>query len=594
MSQQSSRIINKALPYFWPKDRPNVKVRIVISVILLILAKLVSISIPFFYKLAVDSLDQSKMDFIELFSLGAVGFTICYGSMRLMSVFFQELRDVVFAYVGQGAIRLLALETIRHIHNLSMRYHISRKTGALSRVIERGVKGIDFLLRHLLFNVVPLFIELLLVSIILIYVFGFLHFVIIVGTIIFYIILTSLITEWRVRIRREMNERDQDANQKAIDSMLNFETVKYFNAEEVEAKRYDQSMAEFEKASIMTLKSLALLNILQSLTINLGMVSVMILVARQVQLGELSIGDFVMINTYIIQIMMPLHFLGFVYREVRQAMIDMSEMFILLEQPKEIKDKKEAKDIDFKKGKIEFKNIDFGYDRERQILDGVSFSVLPGKKIAIVGTTGSGKSTIGRLLFRFYDVWKGKILIDGQDIRDVKQRSVQKLIGVIPQDTVLFNDSIYYNISYGNPKAVHEDIIKAAKIAKIHDFIISLPEGYNTIVGERGLKLSGGEKQRVGIARTILKDPPILLLDEATSALDTKTERSIQSSLDGVLKGRSVIMIAHRLSTIIDADEIIVLESGKIVEKGSHEKLLKLKGRYKKMWEGQKRSGKEE
>lgn len=580
---KKNNILHKVLPYFWPKNNFGIKARIIISVIFLVLSKIVSISTPYFYKLAVDSLDANNA--FEYFAIGAVGLTIAYGTSRFMSVVFQELRDIVFAYVGQGAIRQLALETIKHIHRLSMRFHISRKTGSLSRVIERGVKAIDFLLRHLIFNIVPLFIELSLVSVILIYVFGFWHFVILLSSILFYIILTSLITEWRVRIRREMNERDQDANQKAIDSMLNFETVKYFNAEDWEAERYDQSMEQYEEASIMTLKSLALLNVLQSMIINLGMVSVLIMVARQVQSGILTLGDFVMINAYVIQIMMPLHFLGFVYREVRQSMIDMSEMFNLLDQPSEIKDKKDAKEVIFKDGKIEFQNISFGYDKERKIIDNISFTISPGEKVAIVGSTGSGKSTIGRLLFRFYDIWSGSIKIDNQDIRDVTQLSLQKHIGVMPQDTVLFNDTIYYNIAYGRQNASDSEIIEAAKLAKIHDFIVSLPLGYQTLVGERGLKLSGGEKQRIGIARTILKDPPILILDEATSALDTKTEKDIQESLKKITKNHTVLVIAHRLSTIADSDKIIVLENGKIIEEGNHRDLIKLKGKYKKMWD---------
>lgn len=585
MSESNVKLIQKVLPYCWPKDNPANKARVVVSLIALICAKMISISIPFLYKFAVDSLAAEK----NIYMVGAIGITIAYGIARLMNVIFEEIRNIFFSYVGQGAIRHVAMETITHIHKLSMRYHISRKTGALSRVIERGVKGIDFLMRHFLFNVVPLIIELIIASFIIVHMFGFWHFVIIMGTIIFYIFLTSFITEWRVRIRHEMNERDKDANQKAIDSLLNFETVKYFSAEDIEAKRYDESMAEFEKASIMTIKSLSLLNILQSLIINSALVAVMVMVANQVIQDELSIGDFVMINAYMIQLMLPLHFLGFVYREIRQAMIDMNEMFELLDQPAEVKDKKLAKDLEVKEGKIIFDKINFGYEPTRQIIKNFSVTIYPGQKVAIVGSTGSGKSTIGRLLFRFYDVWDGFIYIDDQEIRDVKQRSLQKMIGVIPQDTVLFNDSILYNIAYGNPDATQEDIIEAAKSARIHEFITSLPNGYQTLVGERGLKLSGGEKQRVGIARTILKNPPILLLDEATSALDTKTERAIQESLKKVTKGHTVLVIAHRLSTIVDSDKILVLEDGKIIEEGNHKDLLKLKGKYKEMWDQQRK-----
>lgn len=583
MNESNTKIVKKVLPYLWPKDNSSGRMRVIISLISMVFAKIISISIPFLYKHAVDSLAGEA----NIFILGAIGLTIAYGVAKVLSVIFEEIRNLVFASVGQAAIRSLAHKTITHIHKLSMRYHISRKTGALSRVIERGVKGIDFLLRHFLFNVVPLIIELSITSFILVYVFGFWYFVIVIGTIIFYIFLTSYITEWRVRIRREMNERDKDANQKAIDSLLNFETVKYFSSEDIEAKRYDDSMAEYEKASIMTIKSLSVLNILQSITINAALVAVMVMVALEVMAGDLSIGDFVMINAYMLQLMLPLHFLGFVYREIRQALIDMQEMFELLDQPAEVTDKRGAKDLEISKGKIEFKNVNFGYEKERQIIKNFSMTIKPGEKVAIVGSTGSGKSTIGRLLFRFYDVWDGAIYIDNQEVKDLAQRSLQKMIGVIPQDTVLFNDSIYYNIGYGNPNATSDDIIEAAKAAKIHDFIASLPNGYQTLVGERGLKLSGGEKQRIGIARTILKDPPILLLDEATSALDTKTEKDIQDSLNKLTKDHTVLVIAHRLSTIVDAAKIIVLEKGEILEQGSHKDLLKKKGKYYEMWHQQ-------
>lgn len=587
MSENNLKIVRKVVPYLWHPKKSDHKVRVIVSVVALLLAKIISISIPFFYKFAVDGLANDMNSHSQLLSLGAISMTIIYGVTRFLAIIFEEIRNIVFSYVGQRAIRDLALETITHIHKLSMRFHISRKTGALSRVIERGVKSIDFLLRHILFNVIPLIIELLITSVILAYMFGIWHFVIIMGTISFYIFLTSFITEWRVRIRKEMNEKDKDANQKAVDSLLNYETVKYFSSEDIEVTRYDASMSDFERASILTIKSLSLLNILQALTINLALVAVMVLVGTQVMNGILTIGDFVLINSYMIQLMLPLHFLGFVYREIRQAMIDMSEMFELLEQKEEVTDKRDAQKIEISKGDISFRNVSFGYEKERQIIKNISFDIKSGQKVAIVGTSGSGKSTIGRLLFRFYDIWDGSIKIDQQDLRNVTQRSLQKVIGVIPQDTVLFNDSIYYNIAYGNQYASHDEIITAAKAAKIHDFIISLPEGYNTIVGERGLKLSGGEKQRVGIARTILKNPPILLLDEATSALDTKTEKDIQQSLKEVTKGHTVLVIAHRLSTISDADEILVLEDGQIIEQGNHRHLIKLKGKYKEMCDRQ-------
>ncbi|HHI70266.1 MAG TPA: ABC transporter ATP-binding protein/permease, partial [Rhodobacteraceae bacterium] len=488
---------------------------------------------------------------------------------------------------GQRALRALALETFQHMHRLSMRYHITRKTGGLSRIIERGVKGVEFLLRFLLFSMGPLVLELLMIAVVLYFVFDIWYLAVVVATIWAYVWFTFKVTEWRVKIRKQMNDQDTDANQKAIDSLLNFETVKYFGAEAREAERYDSSMAGYEKAALKTSYSLAFLNFGQSVFITGGLVAVMVMAAMGVQRGDLTVGDFVMVNAYMIQITMPLNFLGTVYREIRQALVDMGEMFTLLEQPAEVKDKPGAKPLVVTEGKVELDDVYFGYEPERPILKGVSLTVHGGETVAIVGPSGSGKSTIGRLLFRFYDVNKGALRIDDQDVRDVTQDSLHAQIGVVPQDTVLFNDTILYNIAYGRPEASRAEIEAAAKAAKIHDFILSLPDGYDTTVGERGLKLSGGEKQRVGIARTLLKNPPILLLDEATSALDTQTERDIQDSLREMGQGRTVITIAHRLSTIVDADMIVVLENGVIVEQGSHDELLLHHGRYYKMWNRQ-------
>ena len=581
------RTIRRVIPYLWPDDQPWVKRRVVLALVVLVLSKLVAVGTPFFYKAAVDALSGDTASGAEMLGLGAIGLTVAYGMARLMAVGFQQLRDVVFARVGQRAMRQLALETFRHIHALSMRYHITRKTGGLSRIIERGVKGVEFLLRFLLFNIGPLVLELLMVAVVFFVLFDVWYLAVVVATIAAYVWFTFKVTEWRVKIRKEMNDQDTDANQKAIDSLLNFETVKYFGAEEREAHRYDMSMERYVAAALKTNYSLAFLNFGQSVLITAGLVAVMVLAAFGVQRGDLTVGDFVMVNAYMVQITLPLNFLGSVYREIRQALVDMGEMFDLLEQPPEVSDKPDAGDLVVREGRVEFDDVHFGYDAEREILKGVSFTVSPGETLAIVGPSGSGKSTIGRLLFRFYDVTSGAIRIDGQDIRDVTQVSLHRAIGVVPQDTVLFNDTIYYNIAYGRPDATRDEVIAAARAAKIHDFITSLPDGYDTTVGERGLKLSGGEKQRVGIARTILKNPPILLLDEATSALDSQTEQEIQESLREISQGRTTITIAHRLSTIAHADQIVVLESGVIVEQGRHDDLLSRGGRYAGMWHRQ-------
>ena len=577
------RVIARVLPYLWPKGQAWVKWRVIIALVSLVMAKLVAVATPMIMGAAVDNLSGDGGP-SQILMLGAIGLTVAYGLSRMLESAFQQLRDIVFAKVGQRALRKVGLETFQHIHNMSLRYHLSRQTGGLSRVMERGVKGVSFLLRFLLFSIGPLALQLILISIALATLFNVRYLGVIALAVVAYVLFTAVVTEWRVKIRKVMNDQDKDANQKAIDSLLNFETVKYFGAEMREAGRYDAAMEGYEAAAIKTSYSLGFINIGQSLIINTAMVAVMIMSAQDVAAGRASVGGFVAVNAYIMQVMMPLNFLGFVYREIRQALVDMSEMFSLLERPPEVEDKDAATALKVTGGCIEFRDIQFSYDAERPILKGVSLKVEPGQTWAIVGPSGSGKSTLGRLLFRFYDVNDGALLIDDQDIRDITQRSLHEAIGVVPQDTVLFNDTIYYNIAYGRTGATPDQVKTAAKAAQIHDFVESLPMGYETTVGERGLKLSGGEKQRVGIARTLLKDPPILLLDEATSALDSETEYDIQDSLIQMGRGRTVLTIAHRLSTVVHADRIVVLEKGQIVEQGRHDELMLKAGRYAHLW----------
>ena len=569
-------------PYLWPRDSIELRVRVVLAMALLIAGKLVNITVPLFYKQAVDALSGAG-------AAGAViavpvGLILAYGLARVTSQGFNELRNGVFAKVAQRAVRRIALSAFRHIHSLSLRFHLDRRTGGLARAVERGIAGIEFLLSFMLFNVIPTLFEILVVSAILWRLYNWQFAAVTLATIVTYIGFTFVITDWRVRFRREMNERNSEANTKSVDSLLNYETVKYFANEEHEAQRYDRALQAYERAAVKSETTLALLNVGQGAIIASGLIGIMLLAGQGVAAGAMTVGDFVLVNTYLIQLYMPLNFLGMVYRNIKQSLTDIEQMMGLLKIRPEIEDRPGAPALAVKRGMVAFRNVDFRYDPRREILRDVDFAVPPGARVAIVGPSGAGKSTIARLLFRFYDVSDGAIEIDGQDIRDVTQDSLRRAIGVVPQDTVLFNDTIYYNIAYGRPGAGRAEIEEAARLAHIHDFIAALPDGYQTMVGERGLKLSGGEKQRVAIARVILKAPKILIFDEATSALDTKTEREIQASLAEVAAGHTTLAIAHRLSTVVDADQILVIEAGRIVERGHHRELLARGGVYAEMW----------
>lgn len=577
-------------PYMWPADRIDLKLRVVWATVILVIAKMVLILVPYFFKWATDALNNKPdaLGFLPQFLTGAVMLVLAYNLARLLQAGLNQLRDALFASVGQHAVRQLAYKTFVHMHQLSLRFHLERRTGGLSRIIERGTKGIETIVRFTILNSVPTLIEFLLTAVIFWWGYGFTYLLVTAVTVWLYIWFTVRASDWRIAIRRSMNDSDTDANTKAIDSLLNFETVKYFGNEEMEAKRFDKSMERYERAATQVWTSLGWLNFGQALIFGAGTAVMMTISALAVQRGEQTIGDFVFINAMLIQLAIPLNFIGFVYREIRQGLTDIEHMFDLLDVRAEVVDRPNAKELEIERGAIAFRNVQFAYDSARPILKGISFDVPAGKTVAVVGPSGAGKSTLSRLLYRFYDVQEGSITIDGQDVRDVTQKSLRSVIGMVPQDTVLFNDTIAYNIRYGRVTASDAEVEAAAEAAQIADFIRDLPEGFRAMVGERGLKLSGGEKQRVAIARTILKAPPILILDEATSALDTKTEQEIQAALDIVSRNRTTLVIAHRLSTVINADEIIVLKDGVIAERGTHGELIDRGGLYASMWSRQR------
>ncbi len=582
-------------PYMWPNDRPDLKRRVLLALAVLVTAKVVTVLVPYTYKWATDALTKPAAGGTATLGLAVlvsipILLVVANGVGRILISVFNNLRDALFARVGQHAVRNLAYQTFVHMHDLSLRYHLQRRTGGLSRIIERGINGIEVVVRFTILNTLPTFLEFGLAAAIIAYQFDWLYLVVIAITVVLYVWFTVQASNWRIKIRRAMNESDQDAHSKAIDSLLNFETVKYFGNETMEAGRYDQAMERYEGASIQIWTSLALLNIGQAVIFNTGMTICMVMSGIAVVHGEQTIGDFFLIIALLTQLSVPLNFIGTVYREIRQGLIDIEAMFDLLNVAPEIVDRPGARPLAVDGGAVAFENVTFHYDAARPILKGISFAVPPGKTVAIVGPSGAGKSTVSRLLFRFYDVTGGRITIDGQDVREVTQESLRGAIGMVPQDTVLFNDTIRYNIRYGRPDASDDDVRAATEIAQIADFIDSLSDGYDTEVGERGLKLSGGEKQRVAIARTVLKAPPILILDEATSALDIHTEREIQAALDRVSRGRTTLVIAHRLSTIVNADEIIVLDDGLIVERGTHDMLLAADGLYASMWNRQRQA----
>jgi ATP-binding cassette subfamily B protein len=574
-TQQDWQAIRSLLPFIW-----QFKGRVLFALGLLILAKLANVGVPLALKQAIDALDPQQQDIIYL----PVMMLVAYGVLRLASSVFSELRDALFAKVIFRSVRRIATSIFRHLHRLSLRFHLQRQTGGISRDIERGSRGISFLLNFMIFNIVPTLVEIALVCIILLLNYDAIFALITTGTILLYIIYTLVVTEWRMRFRRAMNEMDSKANNQAIDSLLNYETVKYFNNENLELSQYDNKLASWEHSAIRNQTSLSALNIGQGIIIAAGLTALMLLAGQGVVAGELTLGDLVLVNAYLLQLYLPLGFLGFVYREIRHSLADMERMFSLLEQQEEIRDSEDAGQLKVMAGRITFEHVNFAYDPARPILHDISFEIGSGRKLAIVGASGSGKSTIVRLLYRFYDPQQGRILIDDQDIQTVTQHSLRKAIGIVPQDTVLFNDTIYHNIAYGNPEASEDAVIFAAQQSHIHRFISLLPDGYQTLVGERGLKLSGGEKQRIAIARTLLKNPAIVVFDEATSALDSHSEQAIVQEMQAISRDKTTLVIAHRLSTITDADTILVMDEGRICEHGNHAELLQQGGRYAAMW----------
>ncbi|CAN7531007.1 ABC transporter ATP-binding protein/permease [Devosia sp. LjRoot16] len=581
--------------YMWPEGRPDLKWRVILAIGALLVSKVATTMIPFVYKWIIDSLDGTTPDTALVMGVAIpIVLVVAFGVGNIIDAGFQQLRDVLFASVGQHAVRKLALQTFEHLHRLSLRFHLARRTGGLSRVIERGTKGIETIVRFTMLNTAPTLVEFVITGVIFIVMFGVSYLSVLVVTVWLYLWFTIKASNWRIAIRRDMNDSDTDANGKAIDSLLNFETVKYFANEKMEAQRFDASMEKYERSAVRIWTSLGFLNFGQALIFYSGTVIILIMAVLGVMNRTLTLGDFVLLNTFLMQIYRPLNFIGFVYREIRQGLTDIEEMFKLLDRAPEIQDKPGAKPLNVTGPVVKFDDVKFHYDADRPILKGISFEVPAGQTIAVVGPSGAGKSTISRLLYRFYDVIEGKITIDGQDLRDVTQESLRAAIGMVPQDTVLFNDTIAYNIRYGRPDATEAEVRKAAELAQIGHFIESLPKGYDTPVGERGLKLSGGEKQRVAIARTILKGPPILILDEATSALDSKTEEDIKSALDVVSANRTTLVIAHRLSTVVNADEIIVLRDGQIAERGTHHRLLVKQGLYAQMWNRQREASEAE